>query len=83
MPKLPRKKKRYTGEDGVELVSVPDSIQRLEHRYRGKDYQVPYWLHPQYSCFDDAAFDADEFLLFVHTGKIPRKRLEFEQKYQP
>jgi hypothetical protein len=83
MSKFPSKKKKYLGEDGVELAAIPDSIQRLECSYRGKVHRVPYWLHPKHSCFDDAAFDADEFLLFVHTGKIPRKRLEFEQKYQP
>jgi len=77
--RFPRKRK--PNDDG--LVDVPPGIELVDCYYRGKTYHMPFWLHPSYIDVDDFGVNEDEFMTFVHTGKVLKKRLDFENKFAP
>lgn len=76
MSKYPSKKKQ-----GDDLVPVPLGTKMVSYRYRGEVRKIPDFLHPALSDFDDLEDSALEIFLF--SGKLPRKRVEFEQRYAP
>jgi hypothetical protein len=66
---------------GNDLVDVPSNVRLVKYRYRGEIRRIPDFLHPDLRDFDDIEDDALEIFLFC--GRIPRSRLEFEQRYAP